>query len=127
MARANRAGRTLSGTLSFRSTSRTRPVASSRRRRATSATTTRTRGSHRSTPPSCRRNDSKRTSEGLGGNQPSLPSSLDDDDRHVVYLGVRGPLADLVQEGGNDVVRWLVTVCPDHFERATNAEARASA
>ena len=44
----------------------------------------------------------------MGGWRPSsrpqatLPSSLDDDDRHVVCLGARGPLADLAHEGGND-------------------------
>jgi hypothetical protein len=63
---------------------------------------------------------------GAGG-QATLPSYLDDEGRHVVFLGALGPLANLVKEGGNDCARCLVAVCPDHLERATNAEARASA
>src|SRR5262245_61885959 len=44
--------------------------------------------------------------------QATLPAYLDEDGRHVVYLDVLGPLADLVQEGRNDFVRWVVAVCP---------------
>src|SRR5262249_45594944 len=57
--------------------------------------------------------------------QAALPSYLDDDGRHVVCLGAPGPLADVVQEGGQDFARWFVAVCPDPLEVPPNTEQRA--
>src|SRR5215471_6041581 len=59
------------------------------------------------------------------GPQATLPSNLDDDGRHVVYLGAPGPLADLVQEGGHDIAWRFVAACLDHLEGALNTELHA--
>src|SRR5262245_18649045 len=48
--------------------------------------------------------------------------NLDNDRRPIVHLNVPGEVAGGVEEGLNDLVRWLVAVCSNHVERASQTE-----